>query len=471
MPSKNMLPKGKRRQSVMKDYRELRSQIQDQDKARAEAGEIGEATEANYDTADLMRVQVFESNSPFANVPGLVTSGPNGGKHPQEEHMLAKPRYDAPRLAAAPAPEIHTIDDLQPENGVRKLTAETVAAGMRIDAYLAKVVPDISRARVVLLIEEGQVTIDGKAVKASLKLKGGEAIEIEGEPRLAPLNATAEDIPLDVVYEDADIAVVNKPAGMMVHAGSGSAEHNKGTLVNALLYRFGNDLSSGSQPVADEDDAEVEVGSEVEEIEVAPAPTMSLRPGIVHRLDKQTSGLIVVAKNDSTHRKLSEMFASRNLRKVYLALVHGEMAEDDGTVQLPISRDLVRRIRMTTKRSGGRSAVSHWRVLDRLDTAYGKFTLVDVHIETGRTHQIRVHMQAIGHPVVGDFLYGAPHRIPLLAKAGKKNSDESRTLELERNFLHAAELDLTHPRTGEELRLRSELPVELASFLDQLRQP
>jgi 23S rRNA pseudouridine1911/1915/1917 synthase len=476
MPSKNMLPKGKRRQSVMKDYRELRSQIQDQAKARAESGEISEETEATYDTADLMRVQVFESNSPFAHVPGLVTSGPNGGKHPQEEHTLAKPRYDRPKLAAAPAPEIQVIEDLQPENGVRKLTAEPAAAGMRIDAYLAKVVPDISRARVVLLIDEGQVTIDGKAVKASLKLKGGEAIEIEGEPRLAPLNATPEDIALDVVYEDDDMAVINKPAGMMVHAGSGSAEHNSGTLVNALLYRFGGNLSSGSQPVAEDEDVEADTDLEVED-EATPSTLLSppsapgLRPGIVHRLDKQTSGLIVVAKNDVMHRKLSEMFASRNLRKVYLALVHGELAEDEGTVQLPISRDLVRRIRMTTKRSGGRSAVSHWRVLDRLDTAYGKFTLVEVHIETGRTHQIRVHMQAIGHPVVGDFLYGAPHRIPLLAKAGKKSSDDSRTLELERNFLHAAELDLAHPRTGKELELRSELPAELTSFLDKLRQP
>jgi 23S rRNA pseudouridine1911/1915/1917 synthase len=475
MPSKNMLPKGKRRQSVKGDYRELRTQILDQAKARAEAGDLGEETEATYDTADLMRVQVFESKSPFAHVPGLVTSGPNGGKHPQEEHTLAKPRYDRPKLAAAPAPEIHTLEDLQPENGVRKLTAEPAAAGMRIDAYLAKVMPDISRARVVLLIDEGQVTIDGKAVKASLKLKGGEAIEIEGEPRLAPLNATPEDIPLDVVYEDDDLAVINKPAGMMVHAGSGSAEHNSGTLVNALLHRFGGNLSSGSQPVAEDEEAEpdTELEDEHAAIEAAPAAPSApgLRPGIVHRLDKQTSGLIVVAKNDSMHRKLSEMFASRNLRKVYLALVHGDIAEDEGTVQLPISRDLVRRIRMTTKRSGGRSAVSHWRVLDRLDTAYGKFTLVEVHIETGRTHQIRVHMQAIGHPVVGDFLYGAPHRIPLVAKPGKKSSDDSRTLELERNFLHAAELDLTHPRTGEELELRSDLPDELTSFLDQLRQP
>jgi 23S rRNA pseudouridine1911/1915/1917 synthase len=170
------------------------------------------------------------------------------------------------------------------------------------------------------------------------------------------------------------------------------------------------------------------------------------------------------------------MFSSRDLRKVYLALVHGEMSGEAGTVQLPISRDLLRRIRMTTKRAGGRAAVSHWKVLERIDGPFGKFTLVEVHIETGRTHQIRVHMQAIGHPVVGDFLYGAPHRIlPAAPKATGLQSrkaivhDDSQAISLERNFLHAAELDLRHPRTGELLQLRSGLPPALVEMLQLVR--
>jgi 23S rRNA pseudouridine1911/1915/1917 synthase len=277
---------------------------------------------------------------------------------------------------------------------------------------------------------------------------------VEGDPRPAPLNATPEDLPLTIVYEDDDLAVVDKAAGMMVHAGSGGAEHNRGTLVNALLYHFG------------EADGLSSVGG-------------ALRPGIVHRLDKQTSGLIVVAKNDGSHRELGEMFSERRLRKTYLALVHGQVKGEEGTIQLPISRDLVRRIRMTTKRAGGRSAVSHWKVLERIDGPFGKFTLVEVRIETGRTHQIRVHMQAIGHPVVGDFLYGAPHKIQPTASAAvvgrglkaqvavSRSEDESLTLE--RNFLHAAELEFAHPRTGERVSLRAELPVGLVEFLGSLR--
>jgi 23S rRNA pseudouridine1911/1915/1917 synthase len=201
----------------------------------------------------------------------------------------------------------------------------------------------------------------------------------------------------------------------------------------------------------------------------------------VHRLDKQTSGLIVVAKNDVTHRELGEMFSERRLRKTYLALVHGEVKGEEGTIQLPISRDLVRRIRMTTKRAGGRSAVSHWKVLERVNGAYGKFTLLEVRIETGRTHQIRVHMQAMGHPVVGDFLYGAPHQIRLAERtalgaglksrpgASRSEAESLASLTLERNFLHAAELEFEHPRTGKLLSLQAELPAELTLLLEQLR--
>jgi 23S rRNA pseudouridine1911/1915/1917 synthase len=443
MPSQNMLPKGNRRRSVKAEYRAQRTLLQEHEAARRAAGETDEEpARATYDTAEM-----YTTPSPFANVPGLVTSGPDGGKHPSEEKSPR--RYPAPKVYVEPEPEIQVLDDLEAEDGVRSFAAEAAAAGMRLDAYLAKAIPDISRARVVLLIDGGQVAVDGKPAKAKQKLKGGESIEVEGDPRPAPLNAIAKDIPLTIVYEDDDIAVVDKAAGMMVHAGSGAAEHNRGTLVNALLYHFGGGLS--------------QTGG-------------ALRPGIVHRLDKQTSGLIVVAKNDVTHRELGEMFSGRRLRKTYLALVHGEVKGDEGTIQLPISRDLVRRIRMTTKRAGGRSAVSHWKVLERVDGGFGKFTLLEVRIETGRTHQIRVHMQAIGHPVVGDFLYGAPHRIqPAVVAGGGLQSrpavvrNEVESLSLERNFLHAAELEFAHPRTGESLSLRAELPGELRELLEQLR--
>ncbi len=186
-----------------------------------------------------------------------------------------------------------------------------------------------------------------------------------------------------------------------------------------------------------------------------------LRPGIVHRLDKQTSGAIVVAKDDATHRKLGEMFAGRAVHKTYLALVHGHLAKDDTTVTLPIARDLVRRIRMTTRRADGRAAVSHVHVLERLTTPYGPFTLVEVKIETGRTHQIRVHLQALGHPVVGDFLYGAPHVVRRL--------DGDGGLELERNFLHAARLEFVHPRTGKDVEAEAPLAEELVDFLEKVR--
>ena len=442
MPSQNMLPKGKRRQSVKQEYRAQRTLAQEREaELRAKGEDVESLGPALYDTADFT-----PHVSPFAGRPGLVTSGPSGGKHPQEEADMSVRRYGVPRLYREPEMEreITVLDDLEAEDGVRSFAAESAAEGMRLDAYLAKAIPEISRARVVLLIDGGQVTVEGKAGKAKQKLKGGEWIEIEGDPKPAPLNATPEDIPLEIVYEDDDLAVVNKAAGMMVHAGSGAAEHNRGTLVNALLFHFGGGLS--------------EVGG-------------ALRPGIVHRLDKQTSGLIVVAKNDGTHRALGEMFSERRLRKTYLALVHGEVKGEEGTIQLPISRDLLRRIRMTTKRAGGRSAVSHWSVLERVSGAYGKFTLLEVRIETGRTHQIRVHMQAMGHPVVGDFLYGAPHRIKRVdgGKVRAASGDEDDSLSLERNFLHAAALEFAHPRTGKMLSLEAELPEELGVLLEQLR--
>ena len=341
--------------------------------------------------------------------------------------------------AATPVPVLDLDEDTDLEAGVRSFTADATAAGMRLDAYLAQAIPEISRARVQLLIEAGQVRVNSLAAKAKQKLRGGEAIQIDGEPHPEPLHAIAEDIPLDILYEDKFLAVVNKPAGMMVHAGAGATNdaRNRGTLVNALLHHMATLSETAGE----------------------------LRPGIVHRLDKQTSGAIVVAKDDVTHRKLGEMFSQRRLRKSYLALAQGWIERDEGTISLPISRDIVRRTRMTTRRAGGRTAVSHWKVLERVEGAYGKFTLLEVRIETGRTHQIRVHLQALGHPVVGDTLYGAPRT--LSRKATPRFEAEG--LSLDRNFLHAAELEFTHPRSGKQLHLRSGLPVELRGFLERLR--
>jgi 23S rRNA pseudouridine1911/1915/1917 synthase len=453
MPSKNMLPKGDRRKSVKAEYRAQRTAAQEREAARRAAGELDTpaAPRQPIDTAGF----VAPAPSPWAGNPNLVTTGPESGKMPPEYDTQSTPRYTSPYVTAPePRPEIPVLEDLEPEDGVRTLTAPPEANGLRLDAYLAKALPDISRARVVLLIEGGQVAVDGQPAKGKQKLKGGELIEMEGDPRPAPLNATPEDIPLTIVYEDDDLAVIDKPAGMMVHAGSGAPEHNTGTLVNALLHHFATE-DGGRQLSA--------LGGE-------------LRPGIVHRLDKQTSGLIVVAKNDLTHRRLSEMFSSRSLHKSYIALVHGHIANGHGTIQLPISRDVVRRIRMTTKRAGGRSATSHYTVLERISGPFGNFTLVSVTIETGRTHQIRVHMQALGHPVAGDFLYGAPHIIrPAVTNARGLQATpaashrDAEGLSLDRNFLHSAELEFAHPRTGRTLSLHAPLPEELTAFLAKLR--
>ena len=319
------------------------------------------------------------------------------------------------------------------------LTATRDHAGKRLDHFLVAHLADISRARVQDLIMQEKVLVNGKSAKASLRLRGGETVEVLGAAARPPLRAIAEEIPLDIAYEDDDLAVVNKPAGMMVHAGAGASEdaRNRGTLVNALLHRFG---------------ALSVVGGE-------------LRPGIVHRLDRNTSGLIVVAKNDRAHRKLAEQFAGRQVRKTYIALVHGAVKQDQGTIRSAISRDRLRRTRMTTRRAGGREAVSHYRVLQRIDSPRGKFTLLEVRIETGRTHQIRVHLSSLGHPVVGDTLYGAPREILPQGKTGRALPP----LSLPRNFLHAAAIELKQPLTGEPLVLERPLPPELKDFLRLLK--
>jgi 23S rRNA pseudouridine1911/1915/1917 synthase len=323
------------------------------------------------------------------------------------------------------------------------------AAGQRLDQFLAAQLEGVSRSRVQLLMTQGDVLVNGERAKASLKLRGGEHILITGEPHPAPLKATAEDIPLDVVFEDAHLAVVNKPAGMMVHAGAGQNddERSRGTLVNALLYRFKKLSSTGGE----------------------------LRPGIVHRLDKDTSGLIVVAKNDRAHAALGEMFSSRQIKKTYVALVQGNLEREKGTITAAVSRDPVRRTRMTVQpNQNARSAVSHYEVVRRIATRFGKFTLVKVRIETGRTHQIRVHMASIGHPVVGDTLYGGAGQLTdqVAAQAAQSKSARRKShpevLRLGRNFLHAASLEFPHPVTGKMLKLEAPLPEELEAFVKKL---
>jgi 23S rRNA pseudouridine1911/1915/1917 synthase len=300
-------------------------------------------------------------------------------------------------------------------------------AGDRLDRVVTAHCPELSRTRAQELIEAGLVLVEGRAAKGSSRVHDGQRISVEEQPR-APITAHAEPIPLDVLYEDDDIIVINKAAGMTVHAGAGNPT---GTLVNALLGR-GQGLSQAND---------------------------LLRPGIVHRLDKDTSGAILVAKNDFAHAKVAEDFRQRVVKKTYLALVQGTLAEEKGRIELAISRDPMRRTRMTTRRSAilqnAREARTDWRALARVaDT-----TLVEVQLHTGRTHQIRVHFAALKHPVVGDTLYGA---------AGRLRVGEITLAPLERNFLHAAKLGFRQPRTGAWIDVCAPLPAALRDFLHQL---
>jgi 23S rRNA pseudouridine1911/1915/1917 synthase len=303
------------------------------------------------------------------------------------------------------------------------LTAALSDAGRRLDLFLTERIPELSRTRIQELIREGHVRVDGRIAKVSHRVAAAEAIEIEVLPRPAP-EALPEDLPLDLLHVDDDFVIVNKPAGMVVHAGAG---HSRGTLVNALLHRLGKLSAAGG----------------------------ALRPGIVHRLDRETSGAMVVARNDKAHENLSEQFRSRNVRKIYLALVHGKMPRDSGTITLPISRDPRRRTRMTARATKGRHARTDWRVIARLD----RCTLVEAALHTGRTHQIRAHFAAIGHPVVGDTLYGAPRGL----RAGTRNLPL-----LERNFLHAARIGFSHPSSGAWVEVRAPLPRDLRVYFDQV---
>lgn len=299
--------------------------------------------------------------------------------------------------------------------------------GMRLDRFLTEKLPEISRSQIQRMIEGSGIQVNGREARPSLRIRGTEVITIF--PREVPSTELhPEPIPLEVLYEDEDLAVINKPAGLAVHSGAGM---HGGTLVNALLYHFGQ-LSSGGN---------------------------IQRPGIVHRLDKGTSGLLVVAKSDFAHLQLSRQFQSRTVTKVYIALVHGRLEKQQGEITSPIGRDRAKRTRMTTRAARTRDAYTRYQVLERFEN----FTLVQVNIRTGRTHQIRVHLSSIKHPVAGDRLYGAPLKIVLPARKRQLPA-------LDRNFLHASELEFLHPRTLQRLGFASPLPKELTDFLDQLRE-
>ncbi len=302
-------------------------------------------------------------------------------------------------------------------------TIAAESAGQRLDVFLAAQLPEMSRTRIHALMDAGRVLVDGAARKPSYRVAPGETVALE-IPAAPPAGVAPEAIPFEILYEDDDIAVVNKPAGMIVHPGAGA---DSGTLVAALLHHFGG----------------------IEGISSIGAP---MRPGIVHRLDKGTSGALVVARTDAAHRQLAEAFRTRAVEKTYLALLHGRPKGEGGAIELPVSRDLRRRSRMTARRRVGREARTAWRALLRL----GGFTLVEADLHTGRTHQIRVHFSALGCPVVGDTLYGAPRQ---------ERTGAELLPALGRNFLHAARLAFAHPRTGERVEFRAPLPRELADYL------
>jgi 23S rRNA pseudouridine1911/1915/1917 synthase len=300
--------------------------------------------------------------------------------------------------------------------------AET-AMGSRLDVFLSEQLEGFTRSRLQKLIDQGLVKVSGEIAKAGMKLKGGEVISLVVPPDV-PATAAAQEIPLDIVFEDKYLAVINKPVGMVTHPGAGVSD---GTLVNALLHHCEGELSGISGV---------------------------LRPGIVHRLDKDTSGLLVVAKEDKTHQGLSEQIRDKTARRVYLAVLEGVMKSDGGTIDKPIGRHPVRRKEMAVV-STGRKAVSHFEVLRRSH----KYTLVKVSLETGRTHQIRVHMASLGFPVVGDIVYNRKQTGNEAARA---------KLGLKGHALHAVELSFTHPVTGRLLQFEAPLPPEFQRLIDTI---
>ena len=293
-----------------------------------------------------------------------------------------------------------------------KFNASPDDAGKRLDHYLQEHLAEHSRSRIQAWIRDGEVLVNGLRTKPSLVLRGDERLDVS--PAAAPpLQAEPEDLPVEVLYQDASVIAINKPAGLVVHAGAGA---HSGTLVNRLVHHFKSLSSMGGE----------------------------LRPGIVHRLDRGTSGVLLVARNDAAHRALAAQFAGRTVEKTYLALVEGQVASESGQLTTPISRDPVRRTRMTARPGKGRSAFTEFRVRQR----FKGFTYLEIRIGTGRTHQIRVHLSSVGHPVAGDRLYGAKSR--------------------ERVFLHAWRIGFDSPASGERITVEAPLPGELERWLSEL---
>ena len=303
---------------------------------------------------------------------------------------------------------------------IEKFNVENLEEKMRLDAYIAKINGNLSRSMIQKLLNEEKITVNGKIQKASYKIQLGDIIEIQtGPPKEVKIEA--EDIPIDIVYEDADILVVNKPKGLVVHPANGNWA---GTLVNAIMAHCKDSLSG--------------IGGE-------------LRPGIVHRLDKDTSGLLIVAKNDKAHIKISEQIKNRQVKKTYIALVRGTVAENEATINMPIGRSTKDRKKMAVAKNG-KEAITHFKVLKRYTTAKGTYTLLEIKIDTGRTHQIRVHLSEIGFPVVGDMVY----------------SNGKNEFGIEGQCLHAKRLEFNHPITDKYMVLEAELPEYFQKILDIL---
>lgn len=288
---------------------------------------------------------------------------------------------------------------------------------VRLDAYIAKKNKEISRTMVQKLVEDGNVLVNGSKKKISYRVQKGDVIELN-VPEAKEIKLKAQEIPLDIVYEDSDIIVVNKPKGMVVHPANGNPD---GTLVNAIMAKCKGSLSG--------------IGGEI-------------RPGIVHRLDKDTSGLLIVAKNDKAHINMSNQIKNREVRKIYIALVKGNIGEDEATINMPIGRSTKDRKKMAVRKDG-KEAITHFRVLRR----YGNYTLLEIKIDTGRTHQIRVHLAEIGHPVVGDRVY----------------SNGKNEFGVEGQMLHAKSLDFKHPVTHKHIHLEADLPEYFKEVLNKLQ--
>ena len=299
---------------------------------------------------------------------------------------------------------------------MEKLVADI--ENMRLDMYIAQKNDKLSRSMIQKLIEDGEILVNGQTKKISYKVHTGDEIEIN-IPEPKETNIKPQNIPVEVIYEDNDIIVVNKPKGMVVHPANGNPD---GTLVNAILALCKDNLSG--------------IGGEI-------------RPGIVHRLDKDTSGLLIIAKNDLAHKNISEQIKNRQVKKIYIALVKGNVAEDEATIDMPIGRSAKDRKKMAVRKDG-KTAITHFKVLKR----YNKYTLLEIKIDTGRTHQIRVHMAEIGHPVVGDMVYSS----------GKNEFG------IEGQMLHAKSLDFRHPVTGKEMHLEADVPQYFVDVLNKLKE-